>query len=103
MILLVTRTRLLASAVCLAPLLAAPARSHAQTYLPPVMPYDCASDDCCGLCGKHQVFRRTYSYYYAPWYNQPRHFPVVGPDGCKHWTKTVRGLPLGTPWWGVGP
>jgi hypothetical protein len=41
---------------------------------------------------------RTYSYYYATWFNQPRHFRVVGPHGKTYWRTTVRGLPLGTPW-----
>jgi hypothetical protein len=41
---------------------------------------------------------RTYSYYYDTWFNQPRHFRVVGPDGKTYWRTTVRDLPLGTPW-----
>jgi hypothetical protein len=41
---------------------------------------------------------RTFSYYYTPWLNQPRHFHVVGPDGKKHWRSTVRGLPMGYQW-----
>lgn len=41
---------------------------------------------------------RTYSYLYDTWFNQPRHFRVVGPDGKVRWRKTVRGLPMGTPW-----
>ena len=38
---------------------------------------------------------RTYSYYYSPWLNQPRHFRVRRPDGTTYWTSTVRGLPIG--------
>jgi hypothetical protein len=41
---------------------------------------------------------RTYSYYYSPWLNQPRHFRVVRPDGKTYWTSTVRGLPMGYQW-----
>jgi len=41
---------------------------------------------------------RTYSYYYTPWMNQPRHFPFVGPDGRKYWQSTVRGMPMGMQW-----
>jgi hypothetical protein len=41
---------------------------------------------------------RTYSYYYTPWLNQPRHFPFVGPDGRKYWRSTVRGVPMGMQW-----
>jgi hypothetical protein len=41
---------------------------------------------------------RTFSYYYSPWLNKPRHFPVVGPDGKTHWRSTVRGLPMGYQW-----
>jgi hypothetical protein len=41
---------------------------------------------------------RTYSYYYSPWLNQPRHFRVVRPDGTTYWTSTVRGLPMGYQW-----
>jgi hypothetical protein len=41
---------------------------------------------------------RTFSYYYTPWLNQPRHLRVVGPDGKKHWRSTVRGLPMGYQW-----
>jgi len=41
---------------------------------------------------------RTYSYYYSPWLNQPRHFPVTGPDGRKYWQSTVRGVPMGLQW-----
>jgi hypothetical protein len=48
---------------------------------------------------------RTYSYYYNTWFNQPRHFRVVGPDGKTYWRTTVRDLPLGTPWpsYGMSP
>jgi hypothetical protein len=41
---------------------------------------------------------RTYSYYYTPWLNQPRHFQVVGPDRRLRWTSTVRGVPMGSQW-----
>jgi hypothetical protein len=41
---------------------------------------------------------RTYSYYYTPWLNQPRHIPFIGPDGRKYWRTTVRGLPMGMQW-----
>ncbi len=41
---------------------------------------------------------RTYSYYYTPWLNQPRHFRVRRPDGTTYWTSTVRGLPIGYQW-----
>jgi hypothetical protein len=41
---------------------------------------------------------RTYSYYYSPWLNQPRHFRVQRPDGTRYWTSTVRGLPIGYQW-----
>jgi len=41
---------------------------------------------------------RTYSYYYSPWLNQPRHFRVIRPDGTTYWTSTVRGLPMGYQW-----
>jgi hypothetical protein len=41
---------------------------------------------------------RTYSYYYSPWLNQPRHFRVRRPDGTTYWTSTVRGLPIGYQW-----
>ena len=38
---------------------------------------------------------RTYSYIYSRRLNQPRHFRVVGPDGKRYWTSTVRDLPMG--------
>jgi hypothetical protein len=41
---------------------------------------------------------RTYSYYYTPWLNQPRHVKFVGPDGRKYWQSTVRGVPMGMQW-----
>ena len=41
---------------------------------------------------------RTYSYIYSPRLNQPHHFRVVGPDGKRYWTSTVRGLPIGYQW-----
>jgi len=91
----------LACALGLFSLLAAPARLQAQTYADPE--YSCsimapceAENGCChSQCG---VFPRTYSYYYDRWFNQPCHTRVVGPDGCSYWTRTVRGLPFGTPW-----
>jgi len=87
----------------LAAQLAAPSRGQAQepmippattnAYLMPSRPHhwwNCFSPN--------DGIPRTYSYYYSPWLNQPRHFRVVGPDGKAYWTSTVRGLPMGYQW-----
>jgi hypothetical protein len=52
----------------------------------------------CDLFLPHDGIPRTYSYYYSPRLNQPRHFRVRRPDGTTYWTTTVRGLPLGYQW-----
>jgi hypothetical protein len=83
-------------------LVSAPSRLLAQDGLYPVAPpgherhhlRDLISD----FHARNAPIPRTYSYYYATWFNQPRHFRVVGPDGKTCWRKTVRGLPLGAPW-----
>lgn len=41
---------------------------------------------------------RTFSYYYTPWLNHPRHYKVVEPDGTIGWRTSVHGQPRGTPW-----
>jgi hypothetical protein len=96
-------TRVCAWILSLSAVLAASTRSQAQDVVSPDGPID---------QGRHHqlhhgwgVFHarppaipRTYSYYYARWFNRPRHFRVVGPDGKTYWRTTVRDLPLGTPW-----
>ena len=52
----------------------------------------------CDLFLPHDGIPRTYSYYYTPWLNQPRHVPFIGPDGRKYWRSTVRGVPMGMQW-----
>jgi hypothetical protein len=98
-----TRARVYAWVLGLSALMAASTRSQAQDVVSPEVPTD---------QGRHHhlhhgwgffharppAIPRTYSYYYDRWYNQPRHFRVVGPDGKIYWRTTVRGLPLGTPW-----
>lgn len=82
--------------------LATPALVQAQTYFPApelagqVQPT--RSHHGWGLHSRGDAIPRTYSYYYDTWFNQPCHFRVIGPDGKISWRKTVRGLPLGTPW-----
>jgi hypothetical protein len=83
--------------------LAAPAHARAQepvaplpdpnVYAATVQPHHWWSFLC-----PNDGIPRTYSYYYTPWLNQPRHFPVVGPNGKTHWMVTVRGLPMGSQW-----
>jgi hypothetical protein len=96
------RTRAVARALALSVLLAAPTRVSAQTDDAPAGPHGWLrhhlSNPAWGLHARKVPIPRTYSYYYAPWFNQPCHFRVVGPDGCTRWRTTVRGLPLGTPW-----
>jgi hypothetical protein len=88
----------------LASVLTAPARSRAQSGVCPDGPNGSLghSRSHHGWCfhGRHDGIPRTYSYYYDPWFNQPCHFRVVGPDGKTYWRSTVRGLPMGTPWIG---
>ena len=98
-----THARVYAWILGLSALMAASTRSQAQDVVSPDVPID---------QGRHHqlhhgwgVFHarppaipRTYSYYYDRWFNRPRHFRVVGPDGKTYWRTTVRDLPLGTPW-----
>lgn len=51
-----------------------------------------------GLHAQQTPIPRTYSYYYTPWFNHPRHYRVVEPDGTTGWRTTVHGQPWGTPW-----
>jgi hypothetical protein len=97
------RNAVWASVVGLAATLAAPQYARAQeplvppgspnAYLMPSRPHHWWS-----FLSSNDGIPRTYSYYYTPWLNQPRHIRVVGPDGKTYWTSTVRGLPMGTPW-----
>jgi hypothetical protein len=81
---------------------AAPSRLQAQTDEYPValagQGRHHLSDILRDFHARQAPIPRTYSYLYANWFNQPRHFRVVGPDGKTYWRTTVRGLPLGTPW-----
>jgi hypothetical protein len=91
-----------ARALALAALLAAPTRvqahddGHHASRFAPLRRF--ASNHDWGVHAQSTPIPRTFSYYYAPWFNQPCHFKVVGPDGKTRWRTTVRGLPLGTPW-----
>ncbi len=51
-----------------------------------------------GLHAQQTPIPRTFSYYYTPWLNHPRHYKVVEPDGTIGWRTTVHGQPRGTPW-----
>ena len=81
--------------------LASPARSGAQGVISPDGPngflraYPVYRDR--GFRPHPDVIPRTYSYQYHPWYNQPRHFRVVGRDGRTYWRSTVHGRPMGMP------
>ncbi len=69
--------------------------------LPPVpIAYPVASGPhrWCDFFLRNDGIPRTYSYYYSPWLNQPRHFRIHRPDGTTYWTSTVRGLPIGYQW-----
>lgn len=100
-----TRPRMLACVLGASALLAVPMRSRAQEVVQPAPlggpsthPFAQRSN---GLFhGRREPIPRTYSYYYDTWFNQPRHFRVVGEDGKVRWRTTVRGLPRGTPWTG---
>jgi hypothetical protein len=83
--------------------LAAPAQVQAQPDDLPIAPVGEVRHHGIGYWladfhARNVPIPRTYSYYYAPWFNQPRHYKVVGPDGKVCWRTAVRGLPLGTPW-----
>ncbi len=97
-----TRAGAFARFLVLSASLAAPARVHAQTEVVPAGPISRVRHHLShlgsGLHAEKAAIPRTYSYYYATWFNQPCHFRVVGPDGKTYWRTTVRGLPLGTPW-----
>ncbi len=98
-----TRARAFAWALGVSAVLIAPARSQAQDVVYSEAPADPSQHHPLhqGLGFFHSrppAIPRTYSYYYDRWFNRPRHFQVVGPDGKTYWRKTVRGLPLGTPW-----
>jgi hypothetical protein len=88
--------------LCLAALPVVPTGSLAQAIVAPVGPIGDLTPHPFGhgwgFCSHHPVFPRTYSYQYAPWFNQPRHTRIVAPDGRTYWRKTVRGLPMGAPW-----
>jgi hypothetical protein len=89
-----TRVLALACVFGLATVLAAPGLAQAQNVVyPGGQPHP-----AWGFHSQRYVFPRTYSYYYNPRFNHPRHYRVVGPDGRRYWTTTVRGLPMGTPW-----
>jgi hypothetical protein len=97
-----TRARAFAQALVLSALLAAPARVRADGdggLAAPICQghHHLFHVGCCSS-GRGTAIPRTYSYYYDTWFNQPRHFRVVGLDGKTYWRTTVRGLPLGTPW-----
>jgi hypothetical protein len=79
-------------------LAAGPAPAHAQEFVQPVGPNVYEGHDGCRFHSHEAVFPRTYSYLYSTWFNQPRHVRYVGPDGRAYWSRTVRGLPMGTPW-----
>lgn len=51
-----------------------------------------------GLHAQQTPIPRTFSYYYTPWFNHPRHCRVVESDGTIGWRTTVHGQPMGTPW-----
>jgi hypothetical protein len=97
-----TRAQAFACGFVLFALVEAPSCLQAQTGGSPVLPVGEIEQHRFGhASGFHAInvpIPRTYSYYYATWFNQPRHFRVVGPDGKAYWRRTVRGLPLGTPW-----
>jgi hypothetical protein len=97
-----TPARAFARALVLSALLVAPTRVQAQADDPPAGPNGQGRHHlfhhAWGLHARNVPIPRTYSYYYAPWFNQPCHFRVVGPDGHTYWRTAVRGLPLGTPW-----
>jgi hypothetical protein len=89
--------------VCLAALSVVPTGSFAQDIVAPVVPIGNPGPGPYPIghgwgFWHRPVFPRTYSYQYAPWFNQPRHTRFVAPDGRKYWRTTVRGLPMGTPW-----
>jgi len=97
------RRRVLAGVLVLSALPAAAQRSQAQDVVAPVDSNDQVPHHRhhlgCGLFhSRCAAIPRTYSYYYDTWFNQPRHFRVVGPDGKIYWRTTVRDLPRGTPW-----
>jgi hypothetical protein len=97
-----TLARPLGWVLLLPAVLAAPAQLQAQIGDSPVVPIGKLQQHPFrhgwDFHARNVPIPRTYSYYYATWFNQPRHFRVVGPDGKKCWRTTVRGLPLGTPW-----
>jgi hypothetical protein len=92
-----------ASVLGLSAVLAVPTRSQAQDVVSPGVPivqaqYQPLHHGWGFFHSRHPAIPRTYSYYYDTWFNQPRHFRVVGPDGKTYWRTTVRDFPLGTPW-----
>jgi hypothetical protein len=98
-----TRTKTFAWALGLSILHAAAGHSQAQAIVAPApdgAPQHHGHDHGWGFHWRRNPIPRTYSYYYDTWFNQPRHFRVVGPDGKTYWRTTVRGLPMGTPWLG---
>jgi hypothetical protein len=79
--------------------------NHALAQEPPILPTAAIDDPVasrphrwCDFLLPNDGIPRTYSYYYSPWLNQPRHFRVRRPDGTTYWTSTVRGLPIGYQW-----
>ncbi len=99
-----THARVFAWALGLSAVLMAPTRTQAQDVVFAGDPIDQSQNHslhhgCWGFFhSRPPAIPRTYSYYYDRWFNMPRHFRVVGPDGKIYWRTTVRDLPLGTPW-----
>lgn len=60
--------------------------------------FRCEHNPDWGLHAQQTPIPRTFSYYYTPWFNHPRHCKVVEPDGTIGWRTTVHGQPIGTPW-----
>ena len=103
-----THARLYACVLGLSAAMSASTRSLAQDVVSPAVPIDQEKHHHLHQLWDHfhrrqPTFPRTYSYYYDRWFNQPQHFRVVGPDGQTYWRRTVRGLPMGTPWPQYGP
>jgi hypothetical protein len=93
-----SRTLLFACVLGLAALFVAPNPSKAQGVISPDGPngflraYPIYPEWGCWL--NCVIIPRTYSYQYQPWYNRPRHYRVVGPDGRKYWRSSVLDRPL---------
>jgi hypothetical protein len=94
-----THSRVYVWILGLSALMAASTRSQAQDVVSADVPIDQGRHHGWGFFhARPLAIPRTYSYYYNRWFNRPRHFRVVGPDGKIYWRTTVRDLPLGTPW-----